>query len=284
LTHEEIRDALGLSVTAEAIGSSLQIIARTGVLERLETGGGLAMVRIDSELPTLVDLLPKEATVKRKVMRALERIIGQRRGEAVYIHPRWLMQELDMDRDAMNRNLRELCKVKGVDYVPPFRGRAIHILKRDVPFAELEIDFGALAKRKEAEYERLNQVVRYAQSPRCRQATILEYFGDTAAIPCGHCDRCLGAHGWPHLAQKLRGTQVSEPQEPRSADSGTLAPSVATAADQSAVGLASSGIESSSGAFGPAGTGGHRIPPEIMGLLHETLLATRKSPSCGYID
>ncbi len=79
LTHEEIRDALGLSVTGEAIGSSLQILARTGVLERLETGGGMAMIRIDSELPTLVDLFPKDATVKRKVMRVLERIVGQRR-------------------------------------------------------------------------------------------------------------------------------------------------------------------------------------------------------------
>lgn len=204
LTHEEIRDALGLSISAEAIGSSLQVLARTGVMERLETGGGLAMVRIDSESPTLVDLLPKEATVKRKVMRVLERIVGQRRGEAVFIHPRWLMQELGMDRDAMNRNLRELSKLKAVDYVPPFRGRAIHFLKRDVPFSELDIDFAALAKRKEAEYERLNQVVRYAQTPRCRQVAILEYFGDADAEECGHCDRCLGAHGWPHLAQRMR--------------------------------------------------------------------------------
>ena len=52
LTLEEIRDALGLSISPEAVGSALQIIARTGVLERLETGGGLAMIRIDSELPT----------------------------------------------------------------------------------------------------------------------------------------------------------------------------------------------------------------------------------------
>lgn len=212
LTHEEIRDALGLSISAEAIGSSLQILARTGVMERLETGGGLAMVRIESELPTLVDLLPKEATVKRKVMRVLERIVGQRRGEAVYVHPRWLMQELGMDRDAMNRNLRELCKLKAVDYVPPFRGRATHFLKRDVAFNDLEIDFAALGKRKDAEYERLNQVVRYAQTPRCRQAAILDYFGDTDAADCGHCDRCLGAHGWPQLAQRMRdGVPACEP-------------------------------------------------------------------------
>ncbi|MCC6510597.1 MAG: RecQ family ATP-dependent DNA helicase, partial [Pirellulaceae bacterium] len=215
LTHEQIRDALGLSISGEAIGSSLQILARTDVIERLETGGGLAKIRIDSELPTLVDMLPKDATVKRKVMRAIEHMIGARRGEDVFVHPRWLMQELQMDRDNMNRNLRELAaKLPPVDYVPPFRGRATHFLKRDVPFKDLEIDFAALAKRKEAEYERLNQVVRYAQTPRCRQAAILDYFGDTDAADCGHCDRCLGAQGWPHLAQRMRGGGTSADSSP----------------------------------------------------------------------
>ncbi len=199
LTQEEIRDALGLSVSPEAIGSSLQILGRTGVMERLEMGGGLAMVKIDSNLPTLVDLLPREAKVQRKVLRVLERAVGDRRGEQVYVHPRWLLQATEMERDALTRALRELSKLEQVDYVPPFRGRAVHFVRRDVPFAELDIDFEALAKRKQAEYDRLNQVVNYAQSPLCRQATILNYFGDPSAENCGQCDRCGRRPGWPQL-------------------------------------------------------------------------------------
>ncbi|MGN6546693.1 MAG: RecQ family ATP-dependent DNA helicase, partial [Aureliella sp.] len=294
LTHEEIRDALGLSVSAEAIGSSLQIIARTGVIERLETGGGLAMIRIDSELPTLVDLLPREATVKRKVLRAIERIVAQRRGEAVYVHPRWLTQELGMEREAMNRYLRELSKLKEVDYVPPFRGRAIHFLKRDVPFSQLEIDFAALNKRKEAEYERLNQVVRYAQTPRCRQAAILEYFGDTEAAECGHCDRCLGAHGWPHLAQRMRGGPVAD-SSVRGAASGGIAeisddsqspespshrPTTAAPpweAEQHAAQKASPGAAQkagqSAGRIAAAGDGDRTPPASLLPFLGEVLMA-----------
>lgn len=203
LTHEQVRDALGLSISSEAIGSSLSIIARTGVIERLETGGGLAKVRIDSDLPTLVDLLPKNADVKRKILRVVERIVGPRRGEDVFVHPRWLLQEMEIDREAMNKHLREITDrlATQFDYVPPFRGRATHFIRRDVPFAELGIDFEALEKRKEAEYERLNQVIRYAQTPRCRQASILDYFGDTDVSDCQHCDRCWGSQGWPGLAQ-----------------------------------------------------------------------------------
>ncbi|MEO8269746.1 MAG: RecQ family ATP-dependent DNA helicase, partial [Aureliella sp.] len=199
LTLEEIRDALGESVSPEAIGSSLQVLGRTGVIERLEMGGGLAMLRIDSQLPTLVDLLPREARVQRKVLRVIERAIGDRRGEQVFVHPRWLLQATEMEREHLNRALRELCKLEGVDYVPPFRGRAVHFLRRDVPFSELDIDFEALDKRKQSEYDRLNQVVNYAQSPLCRQATILNYFGDSSAENCGQCDRCGRSPGWPQL-------------------------------------------------------------------------------------
>jgi len=200
LTQEEIRDALGVSVSPEAIGSCLQVIARTGVIERLEMGGGLAMVRIDSNLPSLVDLLPREASVQRKVMRTLERAVGERRGEQVFVHPRWLLQHSELEREQLTRALRELCgRLSQVDYVPPFRGRAVHFVRRDIPFEQLGIDFDALAKRKQAEYDRLNQVVSYAQSPLCRQATILHYFGDTSAENCGRCDRCARSPGWPQL-------------------------------------------------------------------------------------
>lgn len=199
LTLEEIRDLLGLSGSPEAVGSCLQILARTQVLDRLEMGGGMAMVRIDSTLPTLVDMLPKDAKVRRSVLRLLEKAVGDRRGEEVYIHPRWLLQESQMQREALNRALRELNKLEPFDYIPPFRGRAVHFRRRDLTFEQLEIDFDNLRKRKEAEYDRLNQMVRYAQSPLCRQTAILNYFGDPEAKNCGRCDRCTRNAGWPKL-------------------------------------------------------------------------------------
>lgn len=210
LTMEEIRDALGLQISPEAIGSALQVLSRTEVIDRLESGAGLACLRIDSNLPTLVELLPKEAKVRRKVLRVVERIIGDRRGETVYMHPRTLLQACDMERDALSRTLRELCKLDEFDYVPPFRGRAVHFTRRDVPFADLGIDFENLRRRKEAEYDRLNQVVHYAQSPLCRQSTILHYFGDTSAENCGQCDRCCGQPGWPKFVVKIH-PPVREP-------------------------------------------------------------------------
>ena len=210
LTADEIRELTNAPATAEAINSCLQILGRTTVMERLEMSGGLAMFRIDSKLPTLIDLLPKAANVQRNVLRAVEKAIADRREEAVYIHPRWLMQQLQMDRDALNRTLRELCKLDSFEYVPPFRGRAVHFRRRDVPFSELKIDHETLAARKKSDYEKLDRMVAYAQSRYCRQKTILEYFGDASASNCGICDRCQGKTGWPNMPKVFVGIADSQ--------------------------------------------------------------------------
>jgi ATP-dependent DNA helicase RecQ len=203
LTAEEIREACNAPATSEAVNSSLQILGKTAVMERLEVAGGLAMFRICGKLPSLVDLVPKDASVRRTVLRTIEKAIGDRRDEAVYIHPRWLMQQLQMDRDGLNRHLRELCKLESFEYVPPFRGRAIHFRRRDVAFDDLKIDHETLAARKKADYEKLDQMVSFAQSRACRQRTILEYFGDSSASNCGTCDRCQGKSGWPKMPEVI---------------------------------------------------------------------------------
>ncbi|HUP79683.1 MAG TPA: helicase-related protein, partial [Pirellula sp.] len=213
LTAEEIRELTNAPATTEAINSCLQILGRTTVMERLEMSGGLAMFRIDSKLPTLLDLLPKAAHVQRNVLRTVEKAIADRREEAVYIHPRWLMQQLQMDRDALNRTLRELCKLEAFEYVPPFRGRAIHFRRRDVSFSELKIDHETLAARKKSDYEKLDRMVSYAQSRSCRQKTILEYFGDGSASNCGICDRCQGKTGWPNMPKLVNGIFDSPTKE-----------------------------------------------------------------------
>ncbi|HAY81903.1 MAG TPA: helicase [Planctomycetaceae bacterium] len=190
MTLQEIKEELGLQIGNEGVGACEQLLEKSGVLERLASQENMASIRIDSDLPTLVDVLGRDATLQRRVMRALERIVGDRRSERVYFQLPYLMQQADVGRDALARALREINKLEVVDYVPPFRGRAVHMLRSAVPFKELEIDFVELEKRRAAEHEKLDCVVRYAQSPRCRQLEILHYFGDPDPQLCGTCDRC----------------------------------------------------------------------------------------------
>jgi ATP-dependent DNA helicase RecQ len=190
LTLQEIKDALSLPISADGVGTCEQLLEKAGVLERLEPRENMAIVRLDSELPTLVDLLPRQAKVQRRVLQAIERVVGRRRSELVYFNPRELLAETELDAPALSRTLRELRHLKAFDYIPPFRGRAIHLIQRDKTFPELDLDFESLDRRKANEYDKLRRVIAFAQTNRCRQQEILEYFGQTDAPDCGRCDNC----------------------------------------------------------------------------------------------
>jgi len=128
--------------------------------------------------------------VRRRVLQAVEKIVGDQRNELIQFRPQELAASLEMDQPAIAHALYELSESGWFTYVPPFRGRAIRMLKRDAPFEDLEIDFAALEKRKAAEYDKLNRMVRFALSGACRQQEILHYFGEGEAGPCNHCDNC----------------------------------------------------------------------------------------------
>ncbi len=190
LTQQDIKERLGLPIGPEGVGTCEQLLESAGVLERLVASENRAAVRLDSDLPTLVDLLPKQAKVQRRVLKAIERLVGPRRHEMVPFHPRDLFDRDHLDQASAAHVLRELNKLEAFTYVPPFRGRAIRMIRRDVPFHMLDIDFETLERRKTAEYEKLNRVMYFATSPQCRQQEILRYFGDERSPPCNQCDNC----------------------------------------------------------------------------------------------
>lgn len=191
LTLEEVRELIGTKDSSEAISTAEQLLAKTGVLKRLDSNSNQAVIRIDSDVPTMLDFVPVEAKIRRKVLQAAETVVGNRRGEDVYTTPKWLAKVAGVEKAQLNRALKELCKLKTFDYVPPFRGRGIHFLDRNRKFKELNIDFPQLNVRKSAEYEKLESVIRFARNPKCRQQVILDYFGEIDPKDCGNCDRCL---------------------------------------------------------------------------------------------
>jgi len=190
LTQQQIKDSLGLPIGADGVGTCEQLLEGSGVLERLVSSNNRASVRLDSDLPTLVDLLPKQAKTQRRVLQAVEHIVGTRRDELVSFNPRDLQMATELSHAAMSTALRNLGDLEAFTYIPPFRGRAIRMVRRDQRFNQLDIDFEALERRKQSEYAKLNKVISFALSSNCRQRAILRYFGEENAQPCGHCDNC----------------------------------------------------------------------------------------------
>lgn len=190
ITLQQIKDDLEVTVGTSGIANAENLLAKCGAIERLDSQQNMAGIRINSELETLIDYLPRDARTRRHVMKGLEKIVGSIRNELVLFQPKRLEQQLDMKWTSIVRAIREIQKLDQVDYVPPFRGRAIHVIDRKKRFAELDIDFSEIQRRKEAELSRLERMIRLATTRRCRQDEILEYFGDSNRGDCGSCDNC----------------------------------------------------------------------------------------------
>jgi ATP-dependent DNA helicase RecQ len=62
------------------------------------------------------------------------------------------------------------------------------------PFDQSKIDFEQLAALKRHAYQKLGQMIAYAQLRSCRHAAIADYFGEVITDrSCHSCDNCLGA-------------------------------------------------------------------------------------------
>ena len=193
ITQQDLKDALELSISTEGVGTCERLLEKAGAISRLEPHRNLAIVQFNSDAPTLLDFLPSNAKNLRAMARAVEKTVGDLRHEPVYVMPQRLAEQSGLSSAAARKALGELCQLESFEYVPPFRGRAIHIQQPARPFAELEIDFTALNERREADYLKLQKMVDYSHCGQCRQLEILDYFGDTNGTACGNCDKCRGA-------------------------------------------------------------------------------------------
>ncbi|HEY2158931.1 MAG TPA: ATP-dependent DNA helicase RecQ, partial [Isosphaeraceae bacterium] len=194
LTHSEIREGARVEQNESAVGTALKLLEGAGAIERFLPRENMAIVRINAEPDegSLVDRLGPQAHVQRIALLALEGLVARRFGEPVYFNPEGLANQLGIDRTSLTRAIKNLVDDLPIDYIPPFRGNATRVIDRARRPRDVPIDFPALEVRKRREYDKLDRMVRYAQSVECRRGFILGYFGDRSEIHCGHCDNCEG--------------------------------------------------------------------------------------------
>jgi ATP-dependent DNA helicase RecQ len=192
LTHSEIKDAAKVSLNESAVGTVLKILEGAGAVERFRPRENMAIVRINAETdePSLVDRMNPNAHVQILVLRGVEGLVNRKFGESIYFHPDDFAAKLGLDRTALTRALKNLSSELPIDYVPPFRGNAVRVNDRLKRSRDLVIDFKALEQRKQREYDKLERMIKYAESTKCRRAYILGYFGDSNPGNCGRCDNC----------------------------------------------------------------------------------------------
>ncbi len=204
LTHAEIKDLSRVDINESAVGTALKILEGAGAVERFRPRENMAIVRINAELEegSLIDRVNPQAHVQQLALRGIEGIVNRRFGESIYFQPDDLAGKLGLERTSLTRAIKALAAELPIDYVPPFRGNAVRVNDRSKRGRDFKIDFKVLDQKKQREYDKLERMVKYAQSTRCRRAYILGYFGDTVAEAhhCGRCDNCGTTEDAPRLS------------------------------------------------------------------------------------
>ena len=60
ITQLELKERLGLEISAEGVGTCERLLEKASAIERLDPHRNMAVVRINSDHPALIDVLPKE--------------------------------------------------------------------------------------------------------------------------------------------------------------------------------------------------------------------------------
>ena len=202
LTLSEIREGSRVSIQESAVGTALRFLETASAVERFRPRENMAIIRIngDPDDPPISGRVGDKAHVQKLVAFALEGLVNRRYGEPIYFQPDGFAASLGIDRPALTRALKHLVAEFPIDYVPPFRGNAVRVIDRTRKPSDVVIDFATLGVRRQGEYDKLQQMLGYAQARDCRRAYILQYFGDLDASQCGRCDNCGPGEAIPAVA------------------------------------------------------------------------------------
>jgi ATP-dependent DNA helicase RecQ len=131
--------------------------------------------------------------------------------QPVSIHEKTLASLLEWDLERIVNGLYELHRFQIVHYNPQKETPRIYYNMPRRKAEDIHIDEKAYLFRKEQFINRVNGILTYVQTKKCRSVAIAEYFGEEDAENCGICDNCvkkekerLSPAEFEAICQKLR--------------------------------------------------------------------------------
>jgi len=190
ITYAEIAQNLSDSVPEMAIGTALKILEKEGYISRPNEKNSNSFLKTKKDWSEVAASIGKRAKSQIEIVEKLGEKYHHDLEKGWEFNPEEVSVVLKVKKDSLLRAIKKLAEKDLVEYRPPFRGTEIKILKIIEP-EDINLDFKALKAKADRAYEKLNEMENYVYHLGCRQAYILNYFGDFKAQPCGQCDGCL---------------------------------------------------------------------------------------------
>ncbi|HMB65678.1 MAG TPA: helix-turn-helix domain-containing protein, partial [Patescibacteria group bacterium] len=193
-TYSEISQTLSENTPEMAIGTSLKLLEKEGLISRAREKTSNAYLKILTPWSQAYDKISNRAKSQKEVLTKMQDKYSRELEQGWNANLEEVAEILGLKKESLKRAVRNLAD-KGIwEYYPPFQGSEINILKR-VDTADLDIDFSKLKAKARQAYSKLDKMEDYVYSYDCRQKVILDYFGDENSSRCGRCDNCLNTPG-----------------------------------------------------------------------------------------
>jgi ATP-dependent DNA helicase RecQ len=191
LTYREIGLLCNPPAAEMAVSSSLKILEEAGVVHRLQRYENLAELYLKHRLKEILDGMTKKSPSKAALIEFLaDHYTEKELLEGIQFIPDEMIEKAHLSKETFRRLMADMEEHGEGTYIPPFRGRGVRVLSR-MALSELPINFEILQLRKAHQLEKLNRMMDYSTSNRCRRAFLLQYFGEYyPSQNCGGCDYC----------------------------------------------------------------------------------------------
>ena len=187
ITQTEIASSIHSAKGDQQISGALKILEKNGYIERGYKHDNTGSLNI---LGNLKSIYEEHLNVKTQrsifTVRAIYHWKDQLT-EGIDVTYRTLCQVSGLNPDQVKRVLKAL-DGNVFSWTPPFNGRPIKLLKED---NDINIDFSEINEKANFDFEKLDTVMSYVHSKRCRQDFMIGYFGQQIDnFRCQTCDIC----------------------------------------------------------------------------------------------
>ena len=189
LTMKELAALAGIKSDGQA-GAALSVLEKKGLILRDFHQHGAGEMRFTGDLKQLALVNQLESTQRARFISRLIKCYG---GQLLNFSS-YTVDDLavvaGLGAEQVRRVIRAL-EGECLEWRSSFAGRAVSLTDPERPMPELDRE--EIEAKRSAENARLDEVIAYAGSRRCRQATLIDYFGeDVTNWRCGCCDICSG--------------------------------------------------------------------------------------------
>ncbi len=189
-TYSEITKQLETSVPEMAVGTCLKILEKENYISRPNERRANAYLKRNISYQEIRTNISGRAKNQKKVINTIE----EKLDEKISTGWQFSLDEAEiifkMEKNSFLRAIKSLAEKNLLEFRPPFRGTEIKIIKKVEP-EEILPDLEKLKDKAKRAYEKLDNMENYVYTKNCRQAYILNYFGENNKKSCGVCDNCL---------------------------------------------------------------------------------------------